>query len=153
MKRKITLFLASGFGLGFVAPFAPGTFGSLPGVALAFAVALLPLYLQIPVCAVLTLLAVGICDRAEKMLKITDDSRIAADEWMLFPIALVGLPIWERPWWMMAIFFVVVRFIDIIKPYPANRLQSLPGGRGIVADDFVANLYALGINWAIYAII
>ena len=54
---------------------------------------------------------------------------------------------------MMAIFFVVVRFIDIIKPYPANRLQSLPGGRGIVADDFVANLYALGINWAIYAII
>jgi phosphatidylglycerophosphatase A len=87
------------------------------------------------------------------MLKITDDSRIAADEWMLFPIALVGLPIWELPWWMMAIFFVVVRFIDIIKPYPANRLQSLPGGRGIVADDFVANLYALGINWAIYAII
>jgi phosphatidylglycerophosphatase A len=98
----------------------------------------------------LTLLAVPLCDAAEKMLGIKDDSRIAADEWMLYPIALVGLPVLELEWWWTLVFFAVVRVVDIVKPYPANRLQSLPGGRGIVIDDFVANLYALGINWAVY---
>jgi phosphatidylglycerophosphatase A len=150
MKRKAVLFLASGCGLGLVAPFAPGTFGSLPGVALGFATALLPVWAQIPVCVLLTLLAVPLCDAAEKMLGIKDDSRIAADEWMLYPIALIGLPVLELEWWWTVLFFAVVRVVDIVKPYPANRLQSLPGGRGIVIDDFVANLYALGINWAVY---
>ena len=40
---KLTLFVATGFGIGFVVPFAPGTFGSAAGVALAYAVAKLPL--------------------------------------------------------------------------------------------------------------
>lgn len=150
MKRKAVLFLAGGFGLGFMAPFAPGTFGSLPGVALAFGMSLLPIWAQIPLCTVLTLLAVPICDEAEKMLGIKDDSRITADEWMLYPVALIGLPLTELAWWWSVVFFLVIRFIDIIKPYPANRLQSIPGGRGIVIDDFVANLYALGVNWLVY---
>ena len=50
----------------------------------------------------------------------------------------------------MAVFFVVVRVIDIVKPWPCRQLQAIPGGRGIVIDDFVANLYALAVNWAIY---
>ena len=50
----------------------------------------------------------------------------------------------------MIIFFIVIRTIDIIKPWPANKLQSIPGGRGIVIDDFIANIYSLGINWLIY---
>ena len=153
MKRKTVLFLASGFGLGFVAPFAPGTFGSLPGVALALGMSLLPLWAVIPLCAALTLLAVPLCDAAEKMLAVKDDSRIAADEWMLFPIAVAGIPLAELEWWAVALFFVTVRVIDIVKPYPANKLQSLPGGRGIVIDDFVANLYALAVNWAVYSMI
>jgi hypothetical protein len=39
----------------------------------------------------------------------------------------------------------------LIKPPPAKGLQSLPGGRGIVVDDLVANLYALGVNWLIFS--
>ena len=50
----------------------------------------------------------------------------------------------------MVVFFAVIRLIDIIKPPPAKRLQSLPGGRGIVVDDLVANLYALAVNWMIF---
>ncbi len=147
--KKLYIFIATGFGIGLFAPFAPGTFGSLPGVALAYATTLLPLWLQIPVCTGLTILAIPFCDVAEKALGIKDDGRITADEWMLFPLALIGIPLWHLPWWSMILFFGVVRAIDIIKPWPANRLQSISGGRGIVIDDFIANLYALAINWLI----
>ena len=148
MKRKLTLFVASGFGLGLVAPFAPGTFGSLPGLALACLATTLPLWLQIPLCTLLTLAAVPVCGAAEKYLGIKDDGRIAADEWMLFPIAVIGLPLSSLPWWTVALFFLVVRIMDIVKPYPCRGLQSIPGGRGIVIDDFAANLYSLAVNWA-----
>ena len=153
MKDKFTLFVATGCGISLFVPFAPGTFGSLPGVALAYAIALLPVWAQIPACLALTLLAIPVCGKAESILGIRDDGRISADEWMLFPIAVVGLPLLSLPWWAMAVFFGVVRLIDIIKPPPAKRLQSLPGGRGIVVDDLIANLYALAVNWIIFALI
>ena len=151
--KKLTLFLATGCGISLFVPFAPGTFGSLPGVALAYALALLPPWAQIPLCLVLTLAAIPVCGVAEKLLGIRDDGRISADEWMLFPIAVVGIPILDLPWWMMVVFFSVVRIVDIIKPQPAKSLQSLPGGRGVVADDLVANLYSLVINWLLFVVI
>ena len=124
--RRLCVFVASGFGIGLVAPFAPGTFGSLPGVALAYAVCALPLWLQIPVCTALALLAIPVCDVAERAFGIKDDGRIAADEWMLFPIALVGIPLASLPWWSMLVFFCVVRVVDIVKPWPCRGLQALP---------------------------
>jgi phosphatidylglycerophosphatase A len=39
--------------------------------------------------------------------------------------------------------FVLFRVFDIVKPYPANALQRLPGGVGVMIDDLVAGLYAL----------
>ncbi len=72
---------------------------------------------------------------------------------MLFPLAVAGLPLAALPWWAMALFFVVVRVVDIVKPAPARQLQSIPGGRGIVIDDFVANLYSLAVNWALYLLL
>ena len=144
--KRLCVFVASGFGLGLVAPFAPGTFGSLPGVVLAYAVCALPLWLQLVVCLGLTLLAIPFCDVAEKALGIKDDGRITADEWMLYPIALVGIPLASLPWWSMIVFFCVVRAIDIAKPWPARQIQCLPGGRGIVADDFFANLLLIDIK-------
>ena len=151
--RRFCVFVASGFGLGLVAPFAPGTLGSLPGVALAYAVCALPPLAQVAACLVLALLAVPICGVAERALGVKDDGRIAADEWMLYPIALVGIPLGELPWWSMVAFFCVVRAVDILKPWPARQLQSLPGGLGIVVDDFVANLYSLAANWLVAAAI
>ena len=148
--EKFCVFVASGFGIGLVVPFAPGTFGSLPGVALAYATTALPLWLQIPACTALAILAIPFCDVAEKALGIKDDGRITADEWMLYPLALAGIPLAELPWWSMLVFFCVVRTVDIVKPWPARGLQFLPGGRGIVIDDFIANLYSLAINWVIF---
>ena len=147
--RRLCVLVASGFGIGLVVPFAPGTFGSLPGVALAYATTRLPLYAQIAACTALALLAIPICGVAERALGIKDDGRISADEWMLFPMALIGIPLASLPWWSMVVFFCIVRFVDIIKPWPCRALQALPGGRGVVADDFVANLYSLAANWAV----
>ena len=149
--KRFCVFVASGFGLGLVAPFAPGTLGSLPGVALAYAVCALPLWLQIVACLGFALLAIPFCDVAEKALGIKDDGRITADEWMLYPIALVGIPLASLPWWSMVVFFCVIRIVDIVKPWPARQLQSVHGGLGIVVDDFFANLYSLAVNWLIVA--
>ena len=144
------LFVATGFGLGLTVPFAPGTFGSLPGVALAYWTTTIPVWAQVAVCMALAALAVPVCGRAEKSLGIKDDGRISADEWMLYPIALVGIPVSSLPWWSMVVFFAVVRALDIAKPPPARGLQRIPGGLGIVVDDLAANLYSLAANWAIY---
>ena len=151
--KKLSLLLATGFGIGLFAPVAPGTIGSLPGVALAYAMALLPVWLQVVLALALAALAVPICGSAEKTLGIKDDGRICADEWMLFPIAVVGIPLLDLPWWSMAVFFCVVRLIDILKPWPCRRLQSVHGGMGIVIDDFFANVYSLVLNWILFSLL
>ena len=142
--------LATGFGLGLYAPFAPGTFGSLPGAALVFAISLVPVAWQIPAALLLAAAAVPVCTEAENGLGIKDDGRITADEWMLYPVALVGLPLHALAWWELAAFFVVIRALDIVKLPPARQMQALPGGWGIVLDDFVSNLQSLGVNWLLY---
>ena len=147
--EKAAVWVATGFGIGLFAPFAPGTFGSAPGVALAYATTLLPVWAQVAAALALALAAVPVCGAAERILGIRDDGRISADEWMLFPIAFIGIPLHALPWWSMIVFFAVVRVIDIVKPSPARELQSLRGGLGVVADDFAANLYSLAVNWTI----
>lgn len=147
---KVNLFVATGFGIGLAVPFAPGTFGSAAGVALAYATTLLPVWAQIVACIGLALAAIPFCGAAERMLGIKDDGRITADEWMLYPLALIGIPVGDLSWYAMAAFFLVIRAIDIVKPPPARQLQAIHGGFGIVIDDFFANLYSLGLNWALY---
>lgn len=147
--QKVTVFVATGFGLGLITPVAPGTVGTLPGVLLALWVSQQNLPLQIVTCLGMTLLAVPICDVAERVLLKKDDGRICADEWMLFPICIIGLPLLQHLW-LVPVCFVVARICDIIKPPPARRLQDLHGGIGIVIDDFFASLYALAINHALF---
>lgn len=149
-SQRLCVWLGTGLGLGLVAPCAPGTFGSLPGVALACAFAAwLPLWAQIPACLALTLLAVPICTVSERTLKKKDDGRITADEWMLYPIATLGLPLTQAPWLIPAT-FLVIRALDVAKLPPARQIQYLPEGWGIVADDFASQLYALAANWALW---
>ena len=148
--KKLVLFLATGCGIGLFVPFAPGTFGSLPGVALAWWMASWTPSMQALVALMLAAAAIPVCSIAEKMLGVKDDGRITADEWMLYPIAVLGLPLQTLPFWALAVFFAVVRLVDIVKPPPARQLQAFHGGFGIVIDDFFANLYSLAINWTIY---
>lgn len=149
IQQKWAVFAATGFGLGLISPIAPGTVGSLPGVLLALWTTQQTLALQICVCVGMTLLAVPICDTAERVLGKKDDGRICADEWMLFPISVIGLPLLQHLW-LIPVCFVVTRVCDIIKPPPARQLQVVRGGLGIVIDDFFAAFYSLAINHALF---
>lgn len=148
MKRRFVLLLATGFGLGF-SPLAPGTAGSLLGVAIVALTWKLHWEWQLCVAAVLTLAAVPLCGAAEHYLGRKDDSRIVADEYMTFPLCMIGLP-WLSHMWILPMAFITARILDIIKPPPADRIQSLKGGTGVVMDDVVSSLYALAVNHAVF---
>ena len=140
--------MATGFGLG-LSPVASGTVGSLPGFVILFAMSPLAPVWQIALCIGMTILAMPVCGVAEDFYGRKDDGRIVADEYLTFPICLLGLPWASNPWLLLS-GFVVNRVLDIIKPPPARQAQDLVGGIGIVMDDFISSLYALGINHAIW---
>lgn len=151
MKQKLILLAATGFGLGF-SPVASGTTGSLLGVVILFAMGGLTLYWQIALCVVMAVIAMPLCGVAEKFYGKKDDGRIVADEYFTFPICLLGLP-WASNLWLLGVGFVVNRVLDIVKPTPARQAQNFAGGVGIVMDDVISSLYALGVNHAIWYLV
>jgi len=149
--KKLALIPATGFGLGW-SPLASGTVGSLPGVLIAWGIVSWSTGLQILTAVVMAAVAVPLCDAAEQYLGRKDDGRIVADEYMTFPICLIGIPWLNHPWFL-AVAFVICRLLDIVKPPPARQAQDLTGGLGIVADDVISSLYALLINHLLWRFI
>jgi phosphatidylglycerophosphatase A len=150
MKNKTILHLATGFGFG-LSRFMPGTVGTLWGIPLAWAVVQLPsLTLQMTACLALTLLAVPVCGAAEKIIGGKDPGCIVADEYCTLPIVYLGLPF--TPWVILS-GFVLHRIFDITKPPPIKQLQHIHGGFGIVIDDFLAALLALGCNHLLFHLV
>ena len=147
--EKFAMLIATGFGVSLVSPFAPGTFGSAAGVLLSMWTVTLPVPLQALFALGLAFLAIPFCTIGERVFAKKDDGRIVADEWMLYPLGVLGLPLWDRLW-LVPVSFVVIRLVDIVKPWPARGLQRIEGGLGVVIDDFFANLWSLGINWGIW---
>jgi phosphatidylglycerophosphatase A len=150
-QRAVTA-LASGLGFGY-SPVASGTVGSLWGVLIVMGLALLELSLPryIGVCVVLTVVAIPICHVAEQVYQKKDDGRIVADEYLTFPICLIGLtPMLAEHWWLLPFAFCSNRFFDIIKLPPARQMEFLRGGVGITLDDAFASLYSLAANWLAY---
>jgi phosphatidylglycerophosphatase A len=138
-RRNIILFLASGLGTGYI-PFCPGTFGTLIALPVSLIVnriALAEPWLGTISLAVLTAIAIWLADQAAQILGKKDPQIVTIDEIAGFALAsfltvsLAGL----------ATAFVLFRFFDIAKVFPARRLEALPGGAGIVLDDMLAGLY------------
>jgi phosphatidylglycerophosphatase A len=123
---------------------APGTWGSVAGVLYFSAVfTRLGLAGGLVLTALGAWLAVGICGEAERRLGRTDPGEVILDEFVAVPLCFLGwqglvgpLPLWG----VCLAGFAVFRFFDISKPLVINRLQTLPGGWGIVADDLAAAL-------------
>lgn len=119
---------------------APGTAGSLIGIPLYLVFSAMPWPLWLTTMVALTCLGWYVADEAEKRFGRKDDRRIVIDEivglqWGLFLIAPAALHLlWG---------FILFRLFDVVKPFPARFFQDrLPGGLGIVADDWAAGIYA-----------
>lgn len=150
--QRFFAFVASGFGLGF-SPVAPGTAGCLLGLPLAWLInTQLGVPGQVAAAVALSLLAIPLCQAAEDVYGGKDPKACVADEYLTFPLCMIGLPVAGQPGGllMMAIAFVSNRFFDIAKIWPAHGLQRLKGGLGITIDDVFAALYALVANHLAY---
>lgn len=139
MRDKTAITIASGLGLGY-SPVAPGTAGSLLGLPLAYLFAGTGLYWY----AVLTLLvfAVGVwaAGRAEVIYGQKDCGKIVIDEVAGMLVTMYTLPVNAR---YLILGFFLFRFFDIVKPFPARRIdQRMGGGLGVMLDDIAAAVYA-----------
>jgi phosphatidylglycerophosphatase A len=133
----VALAIATVIGIGYV-PIAPGTFGSAAGLLLWW---LLPSSPAIQIGVIVALFIVGSWSGsvAEKHFGRTDPGQVVVDEVMGMLITLLFNPV---GWMGATIGFLLFRVADIIKPYPANRLERLHGGIGVMADDGMAGIYA-----------
>jgi len=138
--RVLVRLLGSCFGLGLI-PKAPGTFGTLGGVAIAW---FLPDQRALLLTTlVVTVVGVGLATLAEKHVGGTDPQWFVLDEVAGYLAVLIGLPFHEP--WLLAAAFVAFRLFDITKPWPIRKFEKLPGGWGVMADDLVAAFYAYAL--------
>ena len=187
-KPRLSILIATAFGLGYL-PKAPGTFGSLAGVALAIGpfgflilafialggfgmerpIALIPIdpFILYQFFVVIATAALGVWSggRAAKYFGMKDPQKVVIDEVSGQHLTLVIgrlLPVFGRSliaarreiplgyvslnaplnWKYLLLGFILFRVFDIWKPWPIRRLEKLPGGWGIMADDWMAGLYA-----------
>jgi phosphatidylglycerophosphatase A len=137
-NEKIIKLLATGFGSG-LAPFAPGTIGTLIGIPICLLCRPLIWPARFLCVIVLSALAIFISGRAEMIYQKKDDQRIVIDEIIGFQVAMLPVAITGLH---LLVAFVLFRIFDIWKPFPIWNLQQLPGGWGVVIDDVVAGIYA-----------
>lgn len=120
---------------------------------------------QIGLAAVVAVLGVWSGTRAATAWNQKDPQRVVIDEVSGQHLALLlgcGVPIWWKAyqfpysgdtvglislqsplnWKYFLLGFILFRIFDIWKPFPARQAESLPGGWGIMADDWVAGVYA-----------
>ncbi len=145
LKRLLT----SCFGLGLM-PFAPGTCGSLP-VAVVFLALSLSGVSTLAISVVMVLIAVGaslICIYfAPEVIERTgkkDPSEIVADEVAGQAVTYIAAMSFAGIAGVVTavVGFAAFRLFDIMKPAPCRRLEKLPKGLGILADDIMAGVYA-----------
>ncbi len=134
------MFIATGGGSGYL-PKAPGTWGSLVGILLWLALGRLGLAAYLAVVLALLVMGVIAAGAAEKIVDRPDPGLVVIDEIVGQLIVLTGAPP-QLPVIIAA--FVLFRFFDILKPYPAGWLdRHIHGGLGIMLDDAMAGLYGL----------
>ncbi|WP_245608553.1 phosphatidylglycerophosphatase A family protein [Stenoxybacter acetivorans] len=140
--RNPICFLGFGFGTG-LAPKAPGTFGTLPALPLAWLVwqCHFPFMLNVLIALLLCAVGIPICGYTEKMLGRQDYGGIVWDEIAAMFLILMFIP-FDWLWWLAA--FLLFRFFDAVKPWPIRWFDArVHGGFGIMLDDWIAAAFSL----------
>jgi phosphatidylglycerophosphatase A len=136
-------FIALGFGSG-LAPRAPGTFGTLAGLAIFLLLERMIAPWHVAVLAI-PLFFVGIwaCGRTSRDLGVQDHGAIVWDEIVAFlPVAVCA----NKSPLMLAVAFGLFRLFDIWKPFPIRQVERrVKGGFGVMIDDVLAAIYACAV--------
>ncbi len=136
--RRVGLFVATCGYLGY-APIAPGTLGSAAGLVVFYAVRSTgSVAVELAVIVGLFVLGVWSGTVAERHFDKTDPAAVVVDEVVGMLITLALLPVTVGG---AIVGFFIFRLLDVIKPWPSWKFESLPGGLGIMADDGMAALY------------
>lgn len=140
---KMILFF-SRLGIAGLSPKAPGTCGTALACLLApFLFFPLDYMWRILLLGAIFMLGGLAANRAEKLLDKKDPGEVVIDE--LAGVWLAMLPFKAASFWLLLSAFVCFRIFDIAKPWPVHASENwLPGGFGIMIDDIMAGLYAMG---------
>ena len=136
---RLGIFVATCGYLGYV-PVAPGTFGSAAGLVVYAAVRWWGSpAVELAVIALVLVIGVWSGTIAERHFGGVDPAPVVLDEvaGMLITLALISV----TPTGAI-VGFLVFRLFDVLKPWPANRLEALSGGLGVMADDAMAAVYS-----------
>ena len=147
----------STFGVGYL-PLAPGTWGSLVAVGIFLGFTQIfrgNALVAVVVVSIVVVTFAGIwaASRTEALSNRKDPSKVVVDEVAGQLISLFPLTLFTH-WSIVAVIisFILFRFFDIVKPYPARRLEALKGGFGIMCDDLIAGVYAAAITSIVVAV-
>ncbi|MCP5208761.1 MAG: phosphatidylglycerophosphatase A [Hahellaceae bacterium] len=133
-------FLAFGLGSG-LARKAPGTWGTLMGVAVYLPLQMLGLVPYLFVIVAAFIAGIYICDHASRQLGVHDHGGIVWDEFVGFWITMIAAP---EGWSWLVLGFILFRLFDIWKPWPISWAdRQVEGGMGIMLDDVLAGVWAL----------
>jgi len=137
--ERVAMAIATVAGAG-RSPIIPGTAGTLATLPLAIAAGLwLPVWGYALLTLAVAVVGTWAADVAAPRLGAKDPGAVVVDEAAGLLVTLLGVPI---TWVSVAGAFFLFRIMDILKPAPARRAESLPGGWGIMADDLIAGVYA-----------
>jgi phosphatidylglycerophosphatase A len=148
--RRLGVFVATCAHVGY-APVAPGTFGSLVALVLYYLIRRQQsTTIELGAIAVIVVIGLWSATEAEHHFGGIDPGPVVIDEvvGMLMTLALHPVNIWGA----IAGFFIF-RVLDIVKPWPARRLELLPGGFGVVLDDMMAGVYGNLIVWGLVSVL
>jgi phosphatidylglycerophosphatase A len=140
MSDKITkLILSLGY-CGFF-PKAPGTVGTLLSIPIIFFLKDLSLELNITMVIIFTILAIIITQNYQKKWKLHDPSWIVIDEFLgFYTTSLFIFP--QYTFKNVLVAFILFRFFDIVKFWPASYFDKMHHGAGTILDDIVSGLFA-----------
>jgi phosphatidylglycerophosphatase A len=146
--NRIKLGIVSCFYLG-CSPVAPGTAGTLGGVAIAWLLCGSEHYLWLSLAAAAFLYVVGrsLGEWSERYAGEKDPGIFVLDEVIGYLITVAWL---RGPSWLgMLVGFLVFRVFDIFKPWPARRMERLGGGDGILLDDVVSGIWGFAAMYVL----
>ncbi len=131
--------LATWFGSG-LSPVAPGTFGTAAAIPLYLLLARLPLPWYLAFLVIFSVAACWVADRAETIYERHDPGLIVIDEVAGFILTMAGVAF---GWKEILAGFLLFRFFDVVKPFPARTIdRRMKNGCGVVLDDLAAGVYA-----------